>query len=249
MNTLRKSLVVTSVVALIFAASCSHLSTTTGDQALPSKEVRISDRYSRDSVEEYLTEGIDVAGRSRASGSSESLDHEEAQVFECYGPAAAALALCQEMFVVTENGFPHVVEQLKPIRPNRLSVMAASWSQSKAYDGGSRWQPKAVDTPTFNLLQRFLAHTFYNPSVDLEISWEVSGDCSLAEIVSDVERGLEQDDDIIQQWFAADEVLKLIRSATTFDEMVDRIRCICGEFEAHDRLRKVVNSVLGKNRI
>jgi hypothetical protein len=152
------------------------------------------------------------------------------------------------MFVVTENGFPHVTEGLKPFRPNRLAVMGKAWSGSKAYDGNSRWQPKNLDLPSYNLFQRFLAHTFHNPKTDLEIPWEITGECTLTEIVSDVERGLEKDDDIIQQWFSADEVLKLIRSANTFDEMVDRIRCVCGEFEADERLRKIVKAVLGTRR-
>jgi len=67
----------------------------------------------------------------------------------------------------------------------------------------------------------------------------------LKEIIEEVEKGLEKDDDIIQQWFSADEVLRLLRSAKTFDEMVDRVRCVCGKFETDERLRKVVDAVLG----
>jgi hypothetical protein len=126
--------------------------------------------------------------------------------------------------------------------------MAKVWGESKAYDEESRWQPQSIELPSFNLFQRVLAHTFYNPKTDIEIPWEVSGESTLSEIVSDIERGLEKDDDIIQQWFGADDVLKLIRSANTFEEMVDRIRCVCGEFEADERLRGIVKSVLGTNK-
>ena len=149
------------------------------------------------------------------------------------------------MFVVTENGFPHVTDRLKPFRPNRLAVMAKAWSESKAYDEKSRWRPQPIELPSFNRFQKFLAHTFYNPKTDIEIPWEADGESTLSEIVSDVERGLEKDDDIIQQWFGADDVLKLLRSATTFEEMCDRVECVCGGFEADDRLRNIVVGQLG----
>ena len=39
--------------------------------------------------------------------------------------------------------------------------------------------------------------------------------------------------------------MTLLRSANTFEEMVDRVRCVCGEFEADQRLQKIVESILG----
>src|SRR5687767_61856 len=79
--------------------------------------------------------------------------------------------------------------------------------------------------------QRFLAHVIYSPKTGVMRRWEPAGTYVLTDIVAEVERGLETDDDIIQQWFGADDVLKLLRSAATFDEMADAIRCVCGEFE------------------
>ena len=102
------------------------------------------------------------------------------------------------MYVVTDNGFPYVTERLKPFRPNRLAVMTKAWGESKAYDEQSLWQPKHIELPSFNPFQKVLAHTFYNPKTDLEIPWEIAGEYALIEIVADVERGLQKDDDIIQ---------------------------------------------------
>ena len=45
--------------------------------------------------------------------------------------------------------------------------------------------------------------------------------------------------------FSGEQVMTLIRSANTFEEMVDRVRCVCGEFEADQRLQKIVESILG----
>ena len=94
-------------------------------------------------------------------------------------------------------------------------------------------------------MERVLAHTVYNPKTDVICSWEASGPCELSDIVAEVERGLRSDDDIIQQWFDADEVLKLLRSASTFDEMLDAVRCLSGEFETDHRLRAIVDRLFG----
>src|SRR5262245_57944484 len=139
-------------------------------------------------------------------------------------------------YIVTEYGNPHVAAQLTTFQPDRLAAMKATWTHCKAFDATSRYQLQPRIVPTFSAWQRILAHTIYSPLTDIQLDWNVTGECSLAEIVSEVEKGLEKDDDIIQQWFGADDVLKLLRSASTFAEMVDRVECVCGGFEVHPRL-------------
>jgi hypothetical protein len=94
-------------------------------------------------------------------------------------------------------------------------------------------------------VQRFLAHVIYNPTTGVTTRWEPAGSYALSDIIAEIERGLETDDDFIQQWFGAGDVIKLLGSATTFDEMADAIRCVCGEFERDPRLRAIVDNVLG----
>jgi hypothetical protein len=149
-------------------------------------------------------------------------------------------------FIVIEDGIPRVVEELAPYFPYRLGAMGNCWADCKAFDGALRYAARPEREPSFSILQRFLAHTLHNPPAGIQVAWQVSGICSLKEIIEEVEKGLETDDDIIQQWFSADKVLRLLRSAKTFDEMVDRVRCVCGEFETDARLRELVNVVLGK---
>ncbi len=148
------------------------------------------------------------------------------------------------MYVVVEHGVPHVARELRPFQPNRLAAMQATWLHCKAFDADSRYELKAHEEPSFSALQRILAHTFYNPSAGIQVEWRIVGESSLAGIVVEVEKGLKKDDDIIQQWFGADDVLKLLRSATTFDEMLDRVECVCGGFDVDERLRKIVDDVL-----
>jgi len=150
------------------------------------------------------------------------------------------------MYIVTEFGTPSLSDSLDESDPlSRLAVMQRGWQHCFAFDIHQRYRCLPSHQPQLGKIQRFLAHVIYNPTTDVTTHWEPSGSYALSDIVAEVERGLETDDDGIQQWFGADEVLKLLRSATTFEEMIDAVRCVCGEFESDPRLRTIVDSVLG----
>ncbi len=152
------------------------------------------------------------------------------------------------MFIVTEFGVPHVADSLEKSRPlNRLAVMERTWLRCFAFDAHQRYRRLPSYEPGIIAVQRLLARLCYNPRTDVVTRWEPAGSYALADIVAEVERGLETDDDIIQQWFGADDVLRLLRSATDFQEMADAIRCVCGEFESDARLQMVVDGVLGRS--
>jgi hypothetical protein len=150
------------------------------------------------------------------------------------------------MFIVTEFGTPYVIDSLGESRPlNRLAVMRRGWDRCFAFDACQRFRRVPSHQPTIGAVQKILAHLSYNPITNVTTHWESAGSYDLPDIVSEVERGLQTDDDIIQQWFGADDVLRLLRSATTFEEMIDAVRCVCGEFETDSRLRALVDKVLG----
>lgn len=153
------------------------------------------------------------------------------------------------MFIVIEFGVPHVTDSLETSRHlNRLSVMKRTWLRCFAFDAHQTYRRLPSDEPSFGVIQRLLARVCYNPPTEVVTRWEPAGRYDLADIVSEVERALATDDDIIQQWFDADDVLKLLRSAETFDQMADAVRCVCGEFETDVRLRGIVDSVLDVSR-
>lgn len=150
------------------------------------------------------------------------------------------------MFIVTEFGIPFVSDSLDESGPlNRLAVIRRGWQHCFAFDALQRYRCLPSHQPQVGAIQRFLAHVIYNPLTDVTTHWEPAGGYVLTDIVAEVERGLQTDDDCIQQWFGADDILKLLQSATTFEEMIDAVRCVCGEFESDPRLRTIVNSVLG----
>lgn len=152
------------------------------------------------------------------------------------------------MFIVTEFGVPHVADSLEASPPlHRLAVVGRTWLRCFAFDAHQRYCLLPSYEPRIGAVQRLLARVCYNPLTDVVTRWEPAGSYVLADIVAEVERGLQTDDDCIQQWFGADEVLKLLRSATTFPEMADAIRCVCGEFERDARLELIVRRVLGQS--
>jgi hypothetical protein len=151
------------------------------------------------------------------------------------------------MYIVVEHGVPRVAPSLESeARMNTLAVIAATWSQCHAFSRDTRYISEPSKTHQIGWLRLALAHTVYNPLTDVGREWKACGRYELPEILALVEKGLEKDDDIIQQWFDAEDVMRLLRSAETFEELCDRIRCVCGEFEADERLERIVESVLGK---
>lgn len=150
------------------------------------------------------------------------------------------------MFIITEFGVPHVADSLQQSKPlNKLAVMKQTWRCCAAFDDQLRYRCLPSHEPNISSIQRLLAHVCYNPITNVTTRWEPAGKYDLTDIVVEVEQGLKTDDDLIQQWFCADDVLKLLRSAKTFDQMADIIRCVCGEFESDPRLRAIVDKVLG----
>ena len=151
------------------------------------------------------------------------------------------------MYIVVEYGMPSVARSLEDdSRMNTLAVMAETWKQCYAFSREFRYVSEPSEIIQIGWFRRALAHTVFNPTTNVRREWRADGQYDLSEILGLVEKGLEKDDDIIQQWFGAEDVMRLLRSAKTFEELCDRVRCVCGEFETDERLEGIVESVLGK---
>src|SRR5262245_45981820 len=115
------------------------------------------------------------------------------------------------MFIATEFGTPYVSTSLeRPGSLDRLSVMRRMWERCFAFDSQQRYRCVPSHIPKIGSVQKLLAHLIYNPMTSVTTHWEPAGGYSLSDIVAEVERGLQTDDDGIQQWFGADDVLKLL---------------------------------------
>jgi hypothetical protein len=152
-------------------------------------------------------------------------------------------------FILIECGIPRIADTLPEIRPNRLAVIGRFWEEMIAFDPESEFHVAPINIPTYSWFSKFLAYSFYNPIEPIVSKWVVSGKYDPQSVISLVQAGLEDDDDIIQQWFDADQVLELLNAADSYASMVLvlAVRCICGEHEISEEARRFVTRVLGKD--
>jgi hypothetical protein len=152
-------------------------------------------------------------------------------------------------YIALEHGCPRVVESLWSVRIDRLAVIKRVWEHCKAFDAESRYDLIVTHVPRVTPLQQMLAYTFYNPSVDITATWTRVGDRLTSDLLDSVRAALENDDDIIKQWFDSIQVMTLLESASSWDDLVLAVRCICGEHETNEKASAYVNRVLRANRI
>ena len=150
-------------------------------------------------------------------------------------------------YIVVEFGIPHVADALpEHSRWNRLALLARTWEQSFAFDANSQYRLAVTDPPKYGLIPRMLAHTIYNPSVDVGSEWLRYGDYDKAMLINLVSKGLEHDDDVIQQHFAGNDVLKLMSAADSWNDMTLAVEAIGGSNAACTEVRDYIQSVLAR---
>lgn len=148
-------------------------------------------------------------------------------------------------YIIVEYGAPHVVNELPSMRPNRLAVMARTWEQVHAFDERARYRIQPRSVPSYGMLTKVMAHTVFNPSEELDFDWQTVSDYRKDDVIRLVDEGLEHDDDIIQQWFDAAEVLTLLNAADTWDKLLVAVDAVCGGHESDPDTQRYVDSVLG----
>lgn len=122
-------------------------------------------------------------------------------------------------------------------RAKVLGVLKGN-SNSTAFDSdGRKWKFKLTSEKiNDNLITRFLANTFYNPTVDVIPEWKKINSFEIEEIKSKLITCIEKDDDILTQFIDSDEIKNYINKAETFDEI-------------YNILVKFVFNYYGENRI
>lgn len=147
-------------------------------------------------------------------------------------------------YVLVQHGCPRVVTDLPPYKPNRLAILRRDWEHCHGFSDTSRYAISMESEPPSTLLQRILAHTVFNPVVPVTAAWRPIGERRTADILALVEAGLRHDDDILQQFFEAADVMRLLKAADGWDELLLAVRCVCGEHEMDDVALRFVRTVL-----
>jgi hypothetical protein len=119
-----------------------------------------------------------------------------------------------------------------------------TWEHVHGFSDSSRYAIAIDAAPTITIWQRLLAHTIYNPTVPVSAEWRAIGERKTSDILALVEQGLQSDDDIIQQWFDASEVMRLLKAAETWEQLLIAVNCVGGGHEADDDARQFVRAVL-----
>ena len=150
------------------------------------------------------------------------------------------------MFVYVTHGVPLILKE-KP-RDNkqlrRREIATRTWENEHLFDAESHYQYAASNVPELTPFQGFLARTIYNPVVPLSGKWRRVGDFDASDLLTAVQVGLDHDDDIIQQWFDASDVLELLDAAKSWDETLLAVEAICGGHEDTPKVAAYVKRVL-----
>ncbi len=103
-----------------------------------------------------------------------------------------------------------------------LSFLNQSKAEYKIYDSnGKRWTLEFINNHIkTNFITRFLANTFYNPIVKVDLEWEEEGVYSLNELKNDISLCIDKDDDILTQYEEASVIKNAISNGNTFDDIL-----------------------------
>lgn len=96
-------------------------------------------------------------------------------------------------------------------------------SNSIAFDSdGKKWKFELTSEKiTDNFMTRFLANTFYNPTVDVIPKWKMISEFEIDEIKNELIKCIEKDDDILTQFVDAKKIKNLINEANSFETLYD----------------------------
>lgn len=82
--------------------------------------------------------------------------------------------------------------------------------------------------------KKFLAKTFYNPVVKVNIVWKKIGSSNIKALKENIYKCLEMDDDILTQFIDAQTIIKHLTSAQTFNDICDTINKFIFELDVEE---------------
>lgn len=68
-----------------------------------------------------------------------------------------------------------------------------------------------------------MAHTFYNPVIEVEPEWTKQGGYQLQELKAGINQCVDKDDDIITQFVDADTFKTVVSKATSFNDLYNAL--------------------------
>jgi len=127
-------------------------------------------------------------------------------------------------YIIFDGDYPEVTNHLEVFQPTRLAVLTRFWEGIVAYDCEKTWRPQVNTEPRFNGLQILLARTVWNPTEELEWYWREDGPSDLTQIIERIKSALKDDDDIMTQWLAPQEIKAILVGVSDFHDLVLAVR-------------------------
>ena len=161
-------------------------------------------------------------------------------------PLPQTSRIIPSMFVVVTHGLPYAVTEMPPSikRLRRHEIILRTWEDECVFDCESHFRYVASTVPTISSFQRFLAKTIYDPVVPFTAELQRISDFRQKDLVAAVKKGLDRDEDIIQQWFEGTDVIKLLTRASNWNEILIAVDAIGGGHEDSVDVAAYVNRVL-----
>jgi hypothetical protein len=130
------------------------------------------------------------------------------------------------LLVIEDQGYLQLIEDESPLtRCNALGLIKGFYKKIRAYDSiGFIWIVEDVQTSfKINRLSKFLAFSIYNPSLEVSLSWKKWKNYGLEELKYDLKKRVDQDDDIITQFFDSDTIKNAIDESVSFNQLLQEL--------------------------
>lgn len=152
----------------------------------------------------------------------------------------------EERLIHIMEGAPLVMTTFPTIaEATRLGVVKRFWERVHVFSKTNEYAFALEPEPHLTSWQVVLAHTVYNPTVRIVGQWVEVGPYAASRVVHLVRKGLERDDDIIQQWFSAAEGMKLLEGARSYEEMLIAVEAVSAGSESDEEALGYIERILG----
>jgi hypothetical protein len=136
-------------------------------------------------------------------------------------PTLPAIGISKQDYVL---GIATAATKNSPYKASLLGYLKHQPNDSLYYDSlGKKWRLHYFDPkPLFrkNRWNTILAHTVYNPIIDVEVRWEAVGHYQFCELKAVVAKCIEKDDDILTQYVEKEFLLEKLKQRANFGELI-----------------------------
>lgn len=130
------------------------------------------------------------------------------------------------LIVIDNSGYLDLIDNEDPLTSSNALVLIRNFHKKlQAYYGhGNIWKVENVESKyKINNLTKFLAYTFYNPSIKVTLTWKKERSYQINELKNAINKLVDQDDDILTQFEEGDIIKKAVDNSNSFQGIIDTL--------------------------